>query len=273
MVFSCFSTRPEKEEFDIYQYDFFMFDMDGTLIDTSELQVRGWQHALDHHFREQGIDPPTREEILTCLNGNNVYNGLSLLLRQRQSELKPDDFDLGNIANSKSGFSKNATKYKTNYFKTHDQMVRFAYELRIRGKLTAIVSLSRSATQILKKTGLYDIFDIVTDGNITDKFNLQTKPSPDPIDYTISQINKQHGLSIRSEQCVFIGDSIADMTAGNRSACGCVVGFNPENKEKIKRLLTGKGADFVISNPNELIYCFTDQSPIYQGFTTTHCSP
>jgi beta-phosphoglucomutase len=71
----------------------------------------------------------------------------------------------------------------------------------------ALGSASKNAPLILKKVGLYDMFEAIVDGNDVSK----AKPDPEVFLIAASKLNK------KPDQCIVIEDALAGVQAANNA--------------------------------------------------------
>jgi len=104
----------------------------------------------------------------------------------------------------------------------------------------ATADLTDIANDVLKHTGVDDLFDYVIGADMVDI----DKPNPE-------MVNKILGaLKVDKKKAVLVGDSIADMEMGKNAGLGLVVGVT-EAGVAVKKVLE-KDADVVISSVREI---------------------
>jgi pyrophosphatase PpaX len=168
----------------------FLFDLDGTLIDSIELILRSYRHTLRVH---RGHEPPD-EVWMTGL-------GTPLWVQFRHFSDDPAEIEAM------------VATYRAYNLAHHDELVR-PYEgvvdavraLKRRGKTLGLVtSKTRSgAVRGLELVALADAFDaIVGSDEVT-----QPKPHPEPVLTALQRLGAAAG------DAVFIGDSRHDIECG-----------------------------------------------------------
>jgi len=170
--------------------DVFLFDLDGTLIDSIELIRR----SLEHTLVARGYPRPTREDWL---------EGLGRPLKDHFLRYTEDPRELERLVRA----------YRAWNLEHHDAMVR-AYEgvpaaldrLAAGGGRLGVVTSKQTlgARRGLTCCGLADRFEVLVCADDVD----HGKPAPDPVLLALER------LGARPEQAVFVGDSPHDLTAG-----------------------------------------------------------
>jgi pyrophosphatase PpaX len=173
--------------------DVFLFDLDGTLIDSIELIRRSLEHTLAAH----GFGQPTHAQWL---------EGLGRPLKAQFAPLAADTRELEAMVRT----------YRSWNLAHHDAMVR-AYDgvhealdslAAAGGRLGLVTSKQHvSARRGLERCGLAERFEVVVGADDVD----QGKPAPDPVLLALEL------LGARPERAVFVGDSPHDLTAGREA--------------------------------------------------------
>lgn len=174
------------------KYQAVLFDMDGTLIDTSELIFQSFAYALDTVLH---ITVP-REELLWTFS-------------------RP----LATIMDTLGGEQSEALQkaFRT-YSMEHEQEIALfphvheilAY-LRDKGIKTAIVTsrIAPSTMHNLQLTGLTSAFDVI----ITPESTQKHKPHPAPALKALEQ------LQVKPQDAIMIGDGTSDLMCGRQAGC------------------------------------------------------
>lgn len=198
-------------------YQAVVFDLDGTIVDSVELIVASFQHAIREVLgREAG-----RDEAIA-----NVGRPL----REQMLMLSPEHAD------------ELVASYREFNHREHDRMLtlydgilNLLHMLQGAGvKLGLVTSKSRFTTQMaFDLTGIESYFDQV----ICADESPRNKPSPDPILLCLER------LGVRARDAAYVGDSPADMQAAKAAgvdAIGVTWGVFPEDAlvaEKPDRLV------------------------------------
>ena len=168
----------------------FLFDLDGTLIDSIELIIRSYQHTIRTHRQLE-----TAPDVW--------MKGLGIPLRVQFKEWSEDPAEIDAMV----------VTYREYNLSHHDEMVT-AYDgvvdavkaLRKQGKTLGLVTskFRSGAFRGLKKVGLEEEFHVVVGADEV----TNPKPHPEPVLTALSR------LSVTPEEAVFIGDSRHDMECG-----------------------------------------------------------
>jgi phosphoglycolate phosphatase len=176
----------------IPRFPVYLFDIDGTLLDSAADICGAIEHVL-------ALDPPARNVSFEYLKG---FIGLHLI--DLFTDVYPDY--------SAAQIDGLIQQYRTNYLsRGHLQTTVYpgaAEGLAALGgrKATATTKGSPTTRAILEQFRLIQYFDHVqgTDG-------FPCKPAPDVVLAALA------ALGARPEDCLFVGDSPADMEAGRRA--------------------------------------------------------
>jgi HAD superfamily hydrolase (TIGR01509 family) len=122
--------------------------------------------------------------------------------------------------------------------------VEYLRAARDAGLRRAVVSASQNTREVLRVTGLTDLFEEVVDGVVAKEENLRGKPEPD----TFLACAKRLGVSPR--QAVVFEDAVAGVAAGRAGDFGFVVGVDRVGHAEDLRQA---GADVVVEDPVELL--------------------
>lgn len=98
--------------------------------------------------------------------------------------------------------------------------------------------------------------------NLTDRCSVlvcpddvkNTKPDPEPMFLAVEKLNKNFNANIQVENCVYVGDHIRDIQAGNSANMRTILAsygyIPPQDKD-----LSVWGADEVVKDVAELVHC------------------
>jgi pyrophosphatase PpaX len=167
----------------------FLFDLDGTLLDSIELILTSYRHTALAH---RGVAPA--DEVWLA--------GLGTPLRQQLRYLSEDPAEIEAMA----------ATYRDFNLANHDRMARpyggvvdAVRSLARRGVLGLVTSkLHYGAMRGLRSAGLEDAFTVVVGADDVDRH----KPDPAPVLAAVAQLGADPATT------VFIGDSPHDMAAG-----------------------------------------------------------
>ncbi|HHG74568.1 MAG TPA: HAD-IIIA family hydrolase [Persephonella sp.] len=207
----------------------FLFDLDGTLIDSSKDIATAVNYALE----KLGRSPIPEEEIIKHVG----YGGRKLM----EGVLKTEDENL---------IKEGVRLFREYYFKNpaqHTVLYPYAEELLIKlkkeGKKTGIVTNKYEdiSREIIQKIGIQKLIDVVIGGDTTNK----KKPEPEPVLFALEKLESFPDSSI------MIGDSEADIQAGKNAGVKTVLvtyGFGKTD------LALSFEPDFVIKSLKDLLW-------------------
>ncbi len=178
------------------EYSYFLFDADGTLIDTTELICQSFIYTCKTFA---GLSIP-REKII-----RNI--GLTL---RKQMEVYFGPLSDAQFAERSAAHMK----YQVSIYKTHlclfKTVLEGLTELYKRGKHLAVVTSRRKETLdlYLQETGIYRFFSVF----VTPENTATHKPDPAPAFEALRLLACDN-----PHDALFIGDSEFDIECGNRA--------------------------------------------------------
>ena len=183
------------------EYDAYLFDADGTLIDTKELILRSFLHmgeVLGAAF------PP---ELAHGSIGLPVMTQMRLLLGEGKEEAYYE--------HARDVYNTHLLAHADEYVRAFPGAVEVVGELHRRGKKLAVVTSRRSGSThtLLRQTGLEQFFSEFVTPECTERH----KPHPEPALLALEKLNAKPG------ETVFIGDAIFDIQCGH--AAGTATAF------------------------------------------------
>lgn len=209
----------------IPRFPIYLFDVDGTLLDSAE-DICG---AIRHVLKDR---PAVREISSEYLKS---FIGLHLI------DLFLDVFP----ESSSAEIDGLIQEYRTHYHLRGHQQTRpypgVAEALASLGgrKSTATTKASPTTRAVLEQFGLIQYFDHVqgTDG-------FPSKPAPDVV------LTALAALGAKPEECLFVGDSAADMEAGRRAGVRtCAVRYGYGKTDELAKW----SPDYWVSDLRELV--------------------
>lgn len=175
-----------------------LFDLDGVLVHTDKLHYRAWKKIAD----ECGI--LFNEEINNLLRGVSRMESLEIILRNYHGlALSTEEKEA--LAEEKNNYYKEELKSMTPDDVTVEVRETLA-ALKAAGIKIAIGSSSKNTKFILKRVGLDDVFDAVSDGT-----NI-TKSKPDPEVF----LKAAEYIALAPEDCLVVEDAVAGIEAAKR---------------------------------------------------------
>jgi phosphoglycolate phosphatase len=211
--------------FDLSAVRGLLFDLDGTLIDsTADLTDSGnWLRA------QQGLEPLSMEQI-----GSYVGDGAESMVRRLLQRPEGDVDD--QVEAYKRHYNEHCLE-KTHFYPGVASTLR---QLRARGYKMAVVTNKpeRISKKILDGLGVGDCFSAVIGGNTC----LNKKPHPEPL------LRACADLGLPPKDCAMLGDSRVDVEAGHNAGMPSL------------GLLGGIGAEDLLraAQPERLLPLFTE---------------
>ena len=195
------------------EYDYYLFDADGTLFDTTEMIVRCFRNTA----KVNNLPAPDREEIVS-----RVGMTLRRQMEHYFGELSDETFNR---------YRETHMAYQLAIYREHLRLCPGVAEslvcLRERGKQCAVVTsrMLPTLTVYLKETGIFDYFSIL----ITPENTQRHKPDPQPAVEALARLNGT------PDQALFIGDSTFDIECGAGAGMATAfVGWSHNTRESLR---------------------------------------
>ena len=212
----------------LFNFDTYVFDLDGTLLDTLEDLAASCNYALLKH----GFPERTVEEVRRFV-GNGVRKLMERAVPkgtgQHEIEEVLDDFRVHYLRHGKDTTAP------------YDGIPEILGELKARGKKIAVVSNKfYAATQELCQYYFPGLVDVA----IGEREDIRKKPAPDTVEEALRQ------LDASKETAVYIGDSDVDIQTARNCGMPCISvlwGFRD------REFLLEHGATMMIYSPSQLI--------------------
>ena len=212
------------------QYDTYIFDLDGTLLDTLDDLAAAVNYAL----RRYGMPEHTREEVRQM-----VGNGVRLLMVRAI----PDGDKNPLFDDTFRTFREYYLEHSLDTTRPYDGIPELLRELRTRGKRVAVVSNKfYAATRELCQHFFPDTVEVAIGEHEAE--GIRKKPAPDTVMEAFRQLN------VSKENAVYVGDSDVDLQTAINSKLPCISvlwGFRD------RAFLEAHGATTFASNPGEIL--------------------
>ncbi|WP_322961996.1 beta-phosphoglucomutase [Mycoplasmopsis cynos] len=171
----------------------FIFDLDGVITDTAKLHFKAWQKTV----KELGID--YSEEENEKLRGLPRIDTLKAILDMKKSSLSLSENELVEIANQKNELYKELLKAEIDEKSILPGILEFLNKAKKHNIKLAIASSSYNAPMILKKLGIFEMFDYI----VNPKDVTNGKPAPDIF------IKAVQGINLKPCECIGFEDAPA----------------------------------------------------------------
>ncbi len=213
-------------------YKHYLFDLDGTLLNTLG-DICG---AVNYALKKNGFPTVTLDKCR-----RSVGDGFKELIKRtipENAELSSEKID---------EILKDFTSYYGEHIcdltKPYDGILELLKELKQKGKTVSIVSNKRDgAVKELAEIYFKGLIDYAVGEN--EIIGIKKKPNPDMVNSVLEKLNA------KKEDCLYIGDSQVDLQTAKNSNLKCVAvswGFRTKND------LTLAGATDIIDFPNEIL--------------------
>lgn len=209
------------------RYDTYIFDLDGTLLNTINDLAASCNYAL----RSCGMSGRTVDEVRRF-----VGNGVRLLMVRAI----PGGDSNPRFDEAYAIFRQHYLHHSLDTTKPYDGIEELIAELNAAGKHVAVVSNKfYAATQALVRHFFGDTIKVA----IGERENIRKKPAPDTVLEALRQ------LDMPAEAAVYIGDSDVDIDTARNCGMPCISvlwGFRD------RQFLIDHGATTLVSEPGEI---------------------
>lgn len=210
------------------QYSTYIFDLDGTLLDT----LGDLAQSVNHALREMGMPERSLAEIRQF-----VGNGVRKLIERAVPEGTPSDVTEETLA----VFKMHYIDHGLDTTKPYEGIPEMLAELKGRGKNIAVVSNKfYDATQQLCRHFFPDTVSVA----IGEREGINKKPAPDTVLEALRQ------LGVTADDAVYIGDSDVDIKTAENCDMPCISvlwGFRD------KDFLIEHGGKTFVETPREIL--------------------
>ncbi len=238
-------------------FEAMLFDMDGVITRSAAGHGELWKVVFDDFLR----DFSTRHNLPfkpfdaasdyhDFVDGKPRYDGVGSFLASRgimipfgeptDDEMTETCCGLGNRKNKL--FLEYMERVGVPVFETSVALVR---DLRASGKKIAVVSASKNAEYVLRRAGIFELFDVIVSGREAAALSLAGKPAPDTYLKAIDL------LDALPERSVVFEDSVTGVQAAKTAGVGLIVGV--DRADDCAALLW-HGANVVVNDLGELAW-------------------
>jgi len=211
-------------------YSAYIFDLDGTLLDTLDDLAASVNYALRTH----GMPEHTNDDVRLFV-GNGV--------RKLMERAIPDGASNPDFEATFATFRQHYMTHSLDTTKPYDGIPETLEALKAKGCHLAVVSNKMmAATQELCRHFFPDTIEVAIGENEAE--GIRKKPAPDTVIAALRQ------LGVGQEGAVYVGDSDVDIETARNSGLPCISvlwGFRDRD------FLLQHGAKMFISNPSELL--------------------
>ena len=209
-------------------YRTYIFDLDGTLLDT----LGDLAASVNYALRQNGLPEHTVDDVRRFV-GNGV--------RKLMERAVPDGAANPQFETAYATFREHYMQHALDTTRPYDGIPEVLHALKARGCQLAVVSNKMmAATQELVAHFFPEIEVAIGEHEAE---GIRKKPAPDTVREALRQLNTQHSA-------VYVGDSDVDIETARNSGLPCISvlwGFRDRD------FLVAHGATTLISNPRELL--------------------
>lgn len=211
-------------------YKTYIFDLDGTLLDT----LNDLHASCNYALRTHGMPERSLEEVRQF-----VGNGVKKLMERAI----PNGLENPLFEETLQTFRQHYLLHNLDTTLPYPGIMEMLQQLKAQGKRIAVVSNKfYAATQDLCKHFFGDTIQVA----IGEREDIKKKPAPDTVLEALRQ------LQVTRQDAVYVGDSEVDVETARNSGIPCISvlwGF------RSKSFLLSHGATTFIETPNELTDC------------------
>ena len=211
-------------------YKTYIFDLDGTLLDT----LNDLHASCNYALRTHGMPERSLEEVRQF-----VGNGVKKLMERAI----PDGLENPLFEETLQTFRQHYLLHNLDTTLPYPGIMEMLQQLKVQGKRIAVVSNKfYAATQDLCKHFFGDTIQVA----IGEREDIKKKPAPDTVLEALRQ------LQVTRQDAVYVGDSEVDVETARNSGIPCISvlwGF------RSKSFLLSHGATTFIETPIELTNC------------------
>jgi phosphoglycolate phosphatase len=211
-------------------YKTYIFDLDGTLLDT----LNDLHASCNYALRTHGMPERSLEEVRQF-----VGNGVKKLMERAI----PNGLENPLFEETLQTFRQHYLLHNLDTTLPYPGIMEMLQQLKAQGKRIAVVSNKfYAATQDLCKHFFGDTIQVA----IGEREDIKKKPAPDTVLEALRQ------LQVTRQDAVYVGDGEVDVETARNSGIPCISvlwGF------RSKSFLLSHGATTFIETPNELTNC------------------
>jgi beta-phosphoglucomutase family hydrolase len=233
-----------------------LFDLDGVLTKTAQVHAAAWKRMFDEFLRarakqrgEAFVPFDQVEDYEEYVDGRPRYDGVASFLESRGIEL-----DEGSPADPPAADTIHGLGTRKNEIvlemiehggvEPYEGSVEYVRAARRVGMLTAVVSSSSNAHEVLVAAGIEALFDSVVDGVVAEREHLRGKPAPD------TYLAGARTIGSQPRNAAVFEDALAGVQAGRAGGFGLVVGVDRLGQADALR---SHGADLVVRDLSDLL--------------------
>lgn len=217
-------------------YDTFIFDLDGTLLDT----LGDLAAAVNFSLRQHGMPQHSTDDVRRF-----VGNGVRLLMERAV----PDGAQNPLFCDALATFQAYYLEHSLDTTRPYDGIMQMLTALKRRGKHLAVVSNKfQTATEELCRHFFAGTIEVAIGEN--EAAGIRKKPAPDTVHEAMSRLHPGYTATKKAASAVYVGDSDVDIMTARNSGMPCISvlwGFRD------RQFLLRHGASNLVSSPSEIL--------------------
>jgi HAD superfamily hydrolase (TIGR01509 family) len=229
--------------------------MDGVLTRTATVHEAAWKRMFDEFLSKWAqrtgspVTPFCDADYERFVDGKSRADGTRSFLASRGITLPEGTPGDPPGADTVEGLSNRKNEILLHVLATqgvdvYDDAVEYVRAVKAGGFLSAVVSASANAAQVLDAAHISDLFDRRIDGLVAAEKHLAGKPAPD------MYLAGADALGLHPDQAAVFEDALAGVEAGRAGRFALVVGV--DRVGHAADLLT-HGADLVVTDLRQLL--------------------
>ena len=188
-----------------------LFDLDGVLINTTQLQIDSTSEALNPYIKVNNYIKSILKQTITTKEKLKIFNEANYLKKKQLKNI---------YIEKKKIFDREIKKRKIFSKKIYDI---FVYLKKKKYKCALVTNANLKTTLlIIKKMKISKFFSVI----VTNKNRIKPKPSPEPYIYAMKKLN------IKKENCLIFEDSEVGLLSANRSSAKTIKVNNVKDLNK-----------------------------------------
>lgn len=233
-----------------------LFDLDGVLTRTATVHAAAWKEMFDRfladwsaaHGQPQapfdaGADYDRYVDGMPRADGTRAFLAArGITLPEGGDGDEPGAWTVAGLGNLKNDIV--LRRIRDDGVEVYDSSVAYVRAARAAGLRTAVVSSSANTADVLRVTGIADLFDARIDGVVARERHLPGKPAPDTF------LAGAAALDVPARRTAVFEDALAGVEAGRAGGFAVVVGVDRVGQGEALR---SHGADVVVRDLAELI--------------------
>jgi beta-phosphoglucomutase family hydrolase len=217
-----------------------LFDLDGVLTQTAKVHAAAWKQMFDEYLAAHGQPEFTPHDYDEYVDGKRRADGVRSFLESRG--IHEPEATIKQLGDKKNDVVQ--TLIREHGVETYDGSIGYVRAVRDAGLRRAVVSSSANTHEVLKVTGIADLFEEVVDGVVAEREDLPGKPAPDMF------LAGARAVDTDPQHAAVFEDALAGVAAGHAGGFGCVIGVDRVGQADALR---EHGADVVVQDLSELL--------------------